>query len=181
MALKTSGFADPQANILQMGLHEGMKVVDAGAGVGHYAFAAAKIVGSSGKVYAIDVQEDVLTRLRADAAHRKLRNIETIWGNLEKPGGTMLKDGSVDAVIFSNTLFQLEKKEEAIKELKRILVSGGKLLLIDWAGYYGGLGPAAAHVVSEHTAEELFIGAGFHKAKSFRGGAHHYSILFTAP
>lgn len=164
-----------------MGLAHGNKVADLGCGSGHYAFAAAKVVGNDGKVYAIDVQSDILTRLRNEAAHQKLHNMEAVWGNIEKLGGTKLRDDSVDAAILSNTLFQLEHREGAIAEIKRILRPGGKLLVIDWAGAYGGMGPAPHHVVSERAAEELFIGAGFHKQKAFRGGPHHYSILFTLP
>lgn len=179
--MNTAGFADPLKNVLQMGLREGMKVGDFGAGSGHYALAAAKIVGDTGRVYAIDVQEDILVRLRDEAKRRGVKNLETIWADFERAGGTLLKDGALDAVILSNTLFQLERKKDAIAEIKRVLKSGGKLLVVDWAGAYGGMGPAPHHVVPEHDAEELFIGGGFHKAKSFRGGAHHYSILFTAP
>ena len=174
-------FADPQANVLQMGLHEGMKVGDFGTGAGHYALAIAGAVGDTGKVYAIDVQEDVLVRLRGEAQRRKLRNLETIWGNLEKAGGTLLKDHALDAVVLSNTLFQLEDKDATIAEIKRVLAPGGKLLVIDWAGSYGGMGPKEPHLVPEHEAEELFIHGGFHKAKGFRGGPHHYALLFTAP
>lgn len=164
-----------------MGLHEGMKVGDFGAGSGHYTFAVSAIVGEAGRLYAVDVQEELLTRIRAEAISRKLRNIETIWGDFEKAGGTLLKDHALDAVVISNTLFQLEKKEGAIEEIKRVLKPGGKLLVLDWAGAYDGLGPSRHHVVSEQQAETLFISAGFHKVKAFRGGPHHYAILFTAP
>lgn len=174
-------FAKPLENVLQLGLREGMRVGDFGAGSGHYAFAVAPIVGTSGKVYAVDVQEDVLLRLRSDASQKGTRNIDTIWGDIEKPGGTGLRDDALDAVVLSNTLFQLQDKEEAITEIRRVLKSGGKLLVIDWAGEYGGIGPAKEQVVPERDAEEFFIGGGFHKAKSFRAGPHHYSILFTAP
>ena len=178
---KVMRFAEPKTNVLQMGLHEGMKVGDLGAGSGHYALAAATIVGSAGKVYAVDVQQDLLLRLADDAARAGIRNIETVWGDFERAGGTKLKDQALDAVILSNTLFQLERTEDALKEIKRVLRSGGKLLVVDWAGAYGGMGPSEENVVPEHRAEEIFIGGGFHKAKSFRGGPHHYSILFTAP
>lgn len=164
-----------------MGLHDSMKVADLGCGSGHYTLAAAAIVGPTGRVYAVDVQEDHLAPLKDAAAAHGLRNVETIWGNFEKTGGTLLKDASLDAVILSNTLFQLENAKGAIAEIKRILKPGGKLLVVDWAGDYGGLGPAKELIVSEHAAEELFITGGFHKAKSFRGGPHHYSIVFTAP
>jgi ubiquinone/menaquinone biosynthesis C-methylase UbiE len=174
-------FSDPRSNVLQMGLRDGMKVGDLGAGSGHYTLAAAAAVGHDGRVYAIDVQEDVLRHLK-DSGHRAgRRNIETIWGNIEKPGGTKLRDQSLDAVILSNTLFQFEHKEAAIKEMKRILKSGGKLLVVDWAGAYGGMGPAPHHVVTEHQAEELFITGGFYKVKDFRAGPHHYGIVFASP
>lgn len=174
-------FAEPKANVLQMGLHEGMRVGDIGAGSGHYALAAAAIVGEAGRVYAIDVQEDVLTHLRDEAAKKKFKNIETVWADVEKAGGTLLKDKALDAVMLSNTLFQLEKKKEALFEIKRVLKPGGKLLVVDWAGAYGGLGPHPLHVVHEHDAEQLIIEAGFQKIKAFRGGPHHYAILFQAP
>lgn len=174
-------FAKPHDNVLQLGLREGMRVADMGSGSGHYAFAISGIVGNSGKVYAIDVQEDVLLRLKSDANQKGVRNIDTIWGNLEKPGGTGLKDASLDAVVLSNTLFQLRDKTSAVAEIKRVLKQGGKLLVIDWAGEYGGMGPEKEHIVPERDAEEFFINGGFHKTKSFRAGPHHYSIIFTAP
>jgi ubiquinone/menaquinone biosynthesis C-methylase UbiE len=164
-----------------MGLREGMKVGELGAGSGHYALAAAHIVGSSGHVYAVDIQEELLAHVKDAATQQHLRNIGTIWGDIEKMGGTKLRDKALDAAIIANTLFQMEDRQGAVAEIDRILKPGGKLLVIDWAGAYGGIGPAPQHVFSEHQAEELFIGAGFHKTKAFRAGAHHYAIVFTKP
>jgi len=174
-------FADPKSNVLQVGLRDGMKVADLGAGSGHYSIAAAGVVGHDGKVYAVDLQEDVLKHA-LDSAHRiGLRNIEMIWGDVEKVGGTKLRDHTIDAAILSNTLFQIDDTASLIKEIQRILKPGGRLLVIDWAGAYGGMGPHPGQVVTERQAEELFITAGFHKLKDFRAGAHHYAIVFTAP
>lgn len=174
-------FSDPKSNVLQMGLREGMKVADIGAGTGHLSVSASHVVGHSGRVYAIDVQEEVLKHLKETLKRGRMSNVETVWGNAEKKGGTKLREESIDAVILSNVLFQLENKDAAIQEIKRIIKPGGKLLVVDWAGTYGGIGPAPDHVVPEHTAEELFISGGFYKAKDFRAGPHHYAILFTAP
>lgn len=174
-------FADPMNNVLQLGLREGMKVGDFGAGTGHYAVAAAGVVGALGKVYAVDIQEDLLARIKEAAEQKGLRNVEVIWGDIEKVGGTHLKDQVLDAVIVSNALFQVEHHEGLVREIRRVLRSGGKLLVVDWAGAYSGLGPSEELVVPEHRAEELFISSGFHKAKAFRGGPHHYALVFTAP
>lgn len=176
-----NSFSSPRENVLQLGLREGMKVADFGTGSGHYARAAAAIVGHGGKVYAIDVQEDVLKHLKLNSHEHHQRIIETIWGDIEKPGGTHLRDSSLDAVILGNTLFQIDNRDGLLAEMKRVLKSGGKFMLIDWAGSYGGMGPTSDTVVSEHEAEAFFINGGFHKVKSFRAGPHHYGVIFTAP
>lgn len=174
-------FSSPHENVLQLGLREGMKVGDFGAGSGHYARAAAAVVGHSGKVYAIDVQEDILKHLKLNTRERHQRIIEAVWGDIEKSGGTHLREASLDAVILANTFFQVENRFGLLNELKRVIKPGGKLMLVDWAGSYGGMGPAPEKVVTEHEAEEFFINGGFHKAKSFRAGPYHYGIIFTSP
>jgi ubiquinone/menaquinone biosynthesis C-methylase UbiE len=164
-----------------MGLREGMKVGDFGAGSGHYARAAAGVVGKEGRVYAIDIQEDLLKHLKLNSHAHLQATIETVWGDIEKPGGSRLKDASLDAVMLANTLFQVEHRFGLLAEIKRVLKPGGLLMVVDWAGSYGGLGPTEEKVVTEHAVEDFFIKGGFHKVKSFRAGPHHYGVLFTAP
>lgn len=158
-----------------------MKVGDFGAGSGHYTRAAAAVVGHGGKVYAIDVQEDVLKHIMLNAHTHHQGIINTVWGDIEKPGGTQLRDQSLDAVLLANTLFQVEHRDRLLSEIKRVLKPGGKLMLVDWAGSYGGIGPTPERVVTEHSAEDFFISGGFHKVKSFRAGPHHYGIVFSTP
>jgi len=177
----SASFSSPSEAALQLGLKEGDKVADLGAGSGHYARALAAIVGASGTVYAIDIQEDVLPHITHNAHERHRGTIKTLWGDIEKAGGTHLRDASVDAAVIANVLFQAENRFGLLAETKRIVKPGGKLLVVDWAGAYGGMGPAPERVVSEHDAEAFFIQGGFHKVKSFRAGPHHYGILFTAP
>lgn len=174
-------FSMPQKNILQMGLRDGMKVGDFGAGSGHYARAAAAIIGSNGKVYAIDIQEDVLKHLKLNTNEQHQHLIDVVWGDIEKSGGTRLRAAALDAVILANTFFQIENRFGLLAEIKRTLRPEGKLLVIDWAGSYGGIGPMPENVIPEHDTEAFFINGGFYKLKSFRAGPHHYGIIFTAP
>lgn len=174
-------FVDPHATLLQLGLRDGMKVGDFGAGSGHYALAASAMVDQGGKVYAFDVQEDVVTRLRADAESKGARNIDCVWADFEKAKATKIKDEVLDAAILSNALFQLEDKEGALKEISRVMKPGAKLLVVDWTGPHGGMGPADAHVVTQSSALALLESAGFENLKSFDPGAHHYALVVTKP
>jgi len=168
-------FSEPAANLSKLGLTDGMKVVDLGAGSGFYSYEAAKRVGSSGRVYAVDVQKDLLERLRSQGATQGIRNIEVVWGNAEKIGGTKLREGIADAVIASNILFQIEKPDEFCLEIKRILKKGGKVLIIDWSDV-SPIGPKT--VVPAMKAQVLFEKSGFRIDQSFGAGDHHYGLVF---
>lgn len=174
-------FTDPHATVVQLGLRDSMKVGDFGTGVGHYALSASSIVGDEGKVYAFDIQEDVLTRLSADATQKGIKNITTLWCDFEKSHATKLKDGVLDAAILSNALFQLEDKAGALSEIFRTLAPGGKLLVVEWSGPHGGMGPADEHVITETDALALLEKAGFQKFKSFDPGDHHYALVVLKP
>ncbi len=172
-------FSDPQKNIEQFGLGKGNYVADFGTGSGFYAFAAAEIIGVSGKVYAVDVQKDLLARIKSEAINvRHLNNIEIIWADLEHVGGTKLRENSMDAVIVANTFFQLENKDNACREVKRILKPNGRVLFVDWSSSFGGIGPQPEHVFSENQAKDLFNKHGLVIDRLISAGAQHYGIIF---
>lgn len=171
-------FSDPIHNIAQFDLQSGSRVADLGAGSGVLAIAAARAVGDAGKVYAVEVQKGLLERIKTQAKEARVNNIEALWGDIERPKGTHLKDHMVDAVIASNVLFQVEHKEGFVAEVKRILKPGGKLLLVDWTESFGGMGPHKDAVVPEKVAQDLFLKSGFVLVKKINAGAHHYGLVF---
>ena len=171
-------FLDPQNNIEQLELSEGMIVADLGVGSGFYTLAAAEAVGSSGRVYAIDVQKDMLDHVKNLAKERKLHNVEVIWADIEKLGGTRLKEAFVDIAIVSNVLFQIEEKNNFLNETKRILKPNGRVLVVDWADSFSGLGPAQENIVTRDQSEELFEQNGFELIKDISAGDHHYGMVF---
>jgi ubiquinone/menaquinone biosynthesis C-methylase UbiE len=173
-------FSDPVKNIAEFGIADGMKVVDIGAGSGFYSIEAAKKVGPRGMVYAVDIQRDLLEKLKKSAALVGIHNIEGVWGNAEKIGGTKLRESIADRAILSNVLFQIEQqdRDNMALELKRIIRSGGKLMVIDWQG---GTPLAPKTLVPATTAEAIFQKAGFVLEKNFNAGDHHYGIIFRRP
>lgn len=170
-------FTHPKRNIITLALEPGQRVADLGAGSGHYTFAAADMVGGGGKVYAVDVQKNLISKIKSESLRRNLGNIEVVWGNIEKERGTTLKDESVHIVLLTNTLFQVEDKEAVVREAFRILRPKGKLLVIDWSESFGGLGPNPAHVIDERTAKDLIEDTGFKIEQEIEAGAHHYGFI----
>lgn len=171
-------FSDPHKNIEQFRLGDGMIVADLGAGSGFYAIEAAKSVAPTGKVYAIDIQKDLLQRLKNEASKKHVRNIEVLHGDLEHIGGTKLREASIDRVVASNILFMIADKKSFIFEIKRILKPKGLLLLVDWSASFGNMGPHANHVMYKDNAMELFRQAGFSLEREINAGDHHYGIIF---
>src|SRR3989344_2639678 len=141
-------FTDPSKNISQFGLMPGMKVADLGVGSGYYAIEAARIVGSAGRMYAVDIQEPLLEMVKRKARDARLSNVDVIWGDIEKVNGTTLRDSFLDAAIASNILFQINDKDAFCTEIKRILKPSGILCLIDWSDSQNKLGPHPSKVVS---------------------------------
>ncbi|OGI71100.1 hypothetical protein A3B84_03005 [Candidatus Nomurabacteria bacterium RIFCSPHIGHO2_02_FULL_35_13] len=170
-------FTDPVKNLKALGLRENMIVADLGAGSGFYTIPAAKMV-PMGKVYAIEIQKDFLTTIRNKGIEARLNNLECLLGDVEKMGGTKIKDKIVDAVIASNILFQVEDKEKFLEEAKRILKSGGELLLVDWSDNSSPIGPGFDKVISKSKAREMLEEKGFIWQRDIDAGAHHYGIIF---
>ena len=170
-------FSDPVKNIEQCSIQAGMEIADLGSGSGAYSIATAKALVSTGKVYAIDINKDLLNKLRNEGVKQGLYNIEVIWGDIDKLGGTKLRDYSVDMTLVCNILFQLENKEEVVKEIKRILKPGGRALVVDWSDSFGGLGPKPQAIFRRDVALDMFEKNGFHLEKEISAGSHHYGLI----
>lgn len=169
-------FADPVKNLKQFGLREDMIVADLGAGTGFYAIPAAQMV-PKGKVYAIEIQKDFITKIKIKAEGLHLNNLDCFLGDVEKIGGTLLGDEVADAVLVSNILFQVSNKDKFIAEIKRILKPEGRVLLVDWSEHSFLHGSIKKLTISKEKALALFQAQGFSCEKEIDTGTHHYGII----
>ena len=169
-------FSNPEKVLKQFSLGEDWHIADFGAGSGGYTLAAARQV-SRARVYAIDIQKGLLAKIKKEADEAKISNVEVLWGNVEERGGSHLGDGSVDAVIVANILFQAESKKGVAEEAHRILRSRGRVLLVDWNDSFGGLGPHPEAIFSKEKAIKLFESVGFEYEQEIDAGEHHYGIV----
>ncbi|MFZ3011714.1 MAG: class I SAM-dependent methyltransferase [Minisyncoccia bacterium] len=166
-------FTDPLKNLKTLGLREDNVVADLGAGTGHYSVMLGSFV-PKGKVYAVEVQKDYLETIKNKVREAHLGNVEIIWGNVEKIGGTKIADAILDVVVASNILFQVENKENFLLEIKRILKPQGRVFLIDWSD------PSVIglhNMISKGKAKEMFEQNGFAIEQEIDAGSHHYGMI----
>ncbi len=168
-------FLTPKHLVEKLNLRVGASVADIGSGSGAYIESLALAVGDEGKVYAVDIHKDMLDTTKKSLEERGFQNIDIIWADIEE--GIYLDSYSLDAVVLSNTLFMLEDKKRALKEIKRVLIPEGLVLVVDWSKSHSGIGPHTDHVVTESEAEDLFVEASFRIVSRLPAGSFHYAFL----
>lgn len=103
-------------------------IAEFGCGYGTFTIPAAKII--SGKIFALDIEPDMIRMTSEEAKKHELGNVETILRDFMSEGSG-LEDNSMDYVMLFNIL-HLENPGTLLKEAKRILKRGGKLGVIHW-------------------------------------------------
>jgi SAM-dependent methyltransferase len=118
-------------NPLSMGvLRPGEVVVDIGCGAGFDTLQAARQVGASGKVIAVDMTAAMLAKTRSGATSLSLSNIEPRLGYAED---LPVQDESVDVVISNGVINLTPDKAAVMKEIRRVLKPGGRFQIADIA------------------------------------------------
>ncbi len=108
---------DGELFLKKIGLKEGQIVLDFGAGKGHYAIPAAKIVGSKGKIYTFDKDKNALSKLRETARRFGLKNIVIMNGDTKVP----LEDNSMDVVLCYDVVHYMKNRTLIYEEVHRVL------------------------------------------------------------
>ncbi len=141
-------------------LGPGDRVADLGAGEGYFVPHLTKAVGADGRVYAIDVDEEVVGEL-AERFPPESTNVEAVLAKLDDP---MLPDGSIDLVLIVNTYHHIEDRPAYFRRLSRDLRPGGRVAVIDPNEDLGGilaLTLDAGHKSSAPVVEQEMREAGF--------------------
>jgi precorrin-6B methylase 2 len=119
----------PDQALDALDLKSGMVVADVGAGTGFMSLKMARRVGPSGKVYGEDVQPEMLTMLRKNAAKAKLANVETILGTESDP---KLPPDALDLILLVDVYHEFSQPQKMLRRMREALKPDGRLVLLEY-------------------------------------------------
>ena len=128
---------DQVMDALQIG--EGSVVADLGAGGGWFTVRLARRVGPNGRVYAEDIQPEMIGAIQRRVQREGLRNVTTVMGTAVEP---RIPEGAVDAVLIVDTYHEMEQPVILLRNLARTLRPNGVIGIINFKKDGGGPGPA---------------------------------------
>ncbi|MFD1608718.1 class I SAM-dependent methyltransferase [Oceanobacillus luteolus] len=146
----------PNKIIKDFGVGEGDIVADLGAGNGFFTIPLAEKTKTI--VYAVDIEPKMLELLKERAKKANIDNIQYVLSDLEE---IKLDDHSVDKAVISLVLHELPNLQQALKEVKRILKSGGQLYLLEWEEVESEMGPPLHERISSSDMIEILKKQGF--------------------
>lgn len=186
---------DPARALGEFGLHGGAVFADLGCGPGFFTIPAAKIVGPRGRVYAADVQPEMLARVREAAAANNLENIETSlvreyplpegrYGPQGRPAQQSgwaydfgIRDATVDLALVAFVLHETEDPARFLHGAAELLKRSGRIALLQWQKRDTYAGPAVQARMTPDDTLAAIRDAGLRAQEAPSLDPDHYAFL----
>jgi ubiquinone/menaquinone biosynthesis C-methylase UbiE len=119
----------PDKALDAIGVAKGSTAADIGAGAGYFTWRLAERVGASGKVYANDIQPEMLRLLRQNMEQRKLANVEPVLGAVDDP---KLPRDAVDLALLVDVYHEFSEPQAMLRKIRESLRKDGRLALLEY-------------------------------------------------
>lgn len=121
----------PDLALKVIGIPTGSTAADIGAGSGYMTLRMAKLVGATGRIYAVDIQPRMLELLRQNMAKQKIANVEPVLGGIDDP---KLPPASVDLVLLVDVYHEFSEPQKMLRHIREALKPDGRLVLLEYRG-----------------------------------------------
>lgn len=119
----------PRKAIAELQLRPGQVVADIGAGSGYYTMLLSAAVGPRGRVYATDIQPEMLALIRKKLENTPVSNVELVLGTATE---SRLPDAGIDLALMVDVYHELAQPQAFLQSLKRAIKPDGRLVLIEF-------------------------------------------------
>ncbi|MBU2566831.1 methyltransferase domain-containing protein [Patescibacteria group bacterium] len=163
----------------RVGIRQGWNVADMGCGaIGHFVLPAAQLVGSEGRVYAVDISRDVLEHVDRVAKQQQFFNIQTVWSDMDVYGATRIDPGTLDLCLLINNLYVSQNRAACIRELARLTKPGGRIVIVEWKATATPIGPPEDHRLTPEQSQAICQSPYLEFLDEIEVGHSHYGLLY---
>src|ERR1041385_3796924 len=120
---------EPDKALAALEITHGSVVADIGAGVGYFTWRLAEAVGPTGKVYASDIQPEMIQMLRKNMKDRGLTNVEPVLGKVDDP---LLPAHAIDLALLVDVYHEFSQPQKMLDRIRQSLKPGGRLVLLEY-------------------------------------------------
>lgn len=164
----------PERTLILMGLREGDVMADIGCGIGYFTVPASEIVGDSGKVYGLDVSEEMLGDVEKIIEEKKISNVETMLTDGSMPG---LEHAGVTFAFTSNVLHEIDDAVGFIRDIRGMLAGKGRMAVVEWEKIDSDFGPPKDHRLDKAELAKIMVAAGFKNISLIDLGENFYGMI----
>jgi len=161
---------NPRELVRWAGIREKLVVLDVGCGAGFFTRAAAALIGPQGRTVGLDTSREMLQRFAAEG-----RPSRVLIAQCEEDAYP-LQTGSVDVAILGFVLHEAQDPQSVLREVRRILRTEGKVLIVEWAKRNEQRGPQVASRLSPEDVRPLLRRAGFMLDQLRQLGESYYAL-----
>ena len=166
----------PDLLLAALPLRDGMTVADIGAGTGYYSWRIAERIGRRGRVFAVDVQPDMLTRLGVEMKRRGVANVTPVLGTSSDP---RLPAASVDLMIMVDVYHEFDHPKEMLDALVRALKVDGRMVFVEYREEDATVPISPHHKMSEAQVRREAAAAGLTWKETIETLPWQHIIVFT--
>ena len=168
-------YQKPDEVLRALALRPGEAVADIGSGSGYFALRLAAAVGPSGRVYAVDVDPEMVRHLNKRVRDAGVDNLRSL---LAAPDDPLLPDASVDRFFICDTWHHIEDQAKYLTLMKKMLRPGGEVVMIDFKKETTPMGPPLEMRIARDTLVGQMQAAGFRLANEHTFLPYQYFLVF---
>jgi arsenite methyltransferase len=166
----------PDEVVAALGLQPGAVVADVGAGTGYFTERLARVVGPAGRVYATDVQDEMLEALERRIAERELANVVLVRAGFDAPA---LPAECCDLVFLANVYKEIDDRVAYARRLLPALRRGGRVAIVEYRPGARGLGPPEEVRLPQEQVRAELGAAGFELVERHGFLPRQYFLVFA--
>lgn len=173
---KRDRWQKPEKVIRFLGISPGQSVADLGAGTGYFTVHLARVVGPTGKVYAVDIEPALVDHLRGRVTKAGLEQVVPV---LAEPADPKLPAAGLDLIFICDTWHHIDDRLHYLEQLRRALKPGGRVAVVDFREGDLPVGPPPGHKLSREAVIREFEESGWRLSDEYRRIRYQYVLVFV--